>query len=77
MTAMVLGLLTASAKDSFDSVDTAVKHTAIDILPLDRVLARYGPETKEIRTAAVLLGCAMSVGSAVFLVLEMGGRSTA
>jgi hypothetical protein len=31
-------------------VDTAVKHTAIDILALDRVLARYGPETGEIRT---------------------------
>jgi hypothetical protein len=51
MTALVLGLVTASAKNSFDSVDTAVKHTAIDILTLDRVLARYGPETKEIRTA--------------------------
>jgi hypothetical protein len=51
MTALVLGLVTASAKNSFDTVDTAVKHTAIDILTLDRVLARYGPETKEIRAA--------------------------
>jgi Protein of unknown function (DUF4239) len=51
MTALVLGLVTASAKNSFDEVDTAVKHTAIDILTLDRVLARYGPETKEIRAA--------------------------
>src|SRR4029453_358960 len=51
MTALVLGLVTASAKNSFDAVDTAVKHAAIDILTLDRVLARYGPETKEIRAA--------------------------
>src|SRR5262245_52085543 len=51
MTALVLGLVTASAKSSFDAVDTAVKHTALDILILDRLLARYGPETSEIRGA--------------------------
>jgi hypothetical protein len=51
MTALVLGLVTASAKNSFDSVNTTVKHTAIDILTLDRLLARYGPETGEIRKA--------------------------
>jgi len=49
MTALVLGLVTASAKASFDSVDAAVKHAAADILSLDRVLARYGPQTAEIR----------------------------
>ncbi len=49
MTALVLGLVTASAKSSFDAVDTAVKHTAMDILTLDRLLARYGPESAEIR----------------------------
>lgn len=49
MTALVLGLVTASAKNSFDAVDTAVKENAIEILALDRVLARYGPETGEIR----------------------------
>ena len=51
MTALVLGLVTASAKGSFDAVDTAVKNTAADILTLDRLLARYGPETGEIRGA--------------------------
>lgn len=51
MTALVLGLVTASAKSSFDAVDTAVKHAAMDILILDRVLARYGPATGEIRSA--------------------------
>lgn len=49
MTALVLGLMTASAKSSFDAQDTLVKNAAADILTLDRVLARYGPETKEIR----------------------------
>ena len=49
MTALVLGLVTASAKSTFDGVNAAVKQTAINILALDRVLARYGPETGEIR----------------------------
>lgn len=51
MTALVLGLVTASAKSSFDAVDTAVKQTAIEILTLDRVLARYGSDASEVRKA--------------------------
>jgi len=51
MTALVLGLVTASAKSSFDSVDSAVKQSAMQFLALDRTLARYGPETGEVRTA--------------------------
>jgi hypothetical protein len=49
MTALILGLVTASAKSSYDALDRAVKQTAADILTLDRVLARYGPDTSEIR----------------------------
>lgn len=49
MTALVLGLVTASAKSSFDEVDAAVKHTAMDLLTVDRLLARYGLETADIR----------------------------
>ena len=49
MTALVLGLVTASAKNSFDTVDRTVKDSAINTLTLDRMLARYGPETAEIR----------------------------
>lgn len=49
MTALLLGLVTASAKSSFDTVDSAVKQTAVQVLTLDRLLARYGPETGEIR----------------------------
>jgi hypothetical protein len=51
LTALVLGLVTASAKSSFDAADTAVKHLAVDILTLDRALARYGPEAAPIRQA--------------------------
>lgn len=49
MTALILGLVTASAKSSYDAVDSGVKHTAAQILILDRTLARYGPETRDIR----------------------------
>jgi len=49
MTALVLGLITASAKSSYDAVDSAMKQTSVDILTLDRLLARYGPETGDIR----------------------------
>lgn len=49
MTALVLGLVTASAKSSFDEVEGAVKRTSVDVLAMDRALARYGPETQPIR----------------------------
>lgn len=49
VTALVLGLVTASAKNSFDAVDTAVKETATKLLVIDRTLARYGPEAAAIR----------------------------
>ena len=49
MTALVLGLLMASAKDGFDEMKKTVEQTAVDLLTLDRTLARYGPETAPIR----------------------------
>jgi hypothetical protein len=48
--ALVLGLVTASAKSSFDTVDAAIETSAEDALILDRLLARYGPETRELRS---------------------------
>ncbi len=51
ITALVLGLVTASAKISFDAADAAVERSATNILALDRTLARYGSETNEIRRA--------------------------
>ena len=49
MTALLLGLVIASSKTAFDARDTAVKQSVVEILVLDRLLARYGPETKHIR----------------------------
>lgn len=49
MTALLLGLVTASAKSAYDTQDSAVKHMAANVLVLDRTLARYGSETSEIR----------------------------
>ena len=49
MTALVLGFVLATAKRSFDTVDSTVRTASIELLALDRVLARYGPETGAIR----------------------------
>ena len=49
MAALVLGLMIATAKGSYDTQADAVKHTAAKVLLLDRLLASYGPETAEAR----------------------------
>jgi hypothetical protein len=48
--ALIVGLLIASAKNSFDSKDNEVKHLAAYIVLLDRTMAQYGDETIEIRS---------------------------
>jgi hypothetical protein len=49
LTALVLGLLISSSKSSFDATNTMLTQSGAKILMMDRVLASYGPETKEIR----------------------------
>jgi hypothetical protein len=49
MTALLLGLVTASARSIYDAQDTAIKSGAINVLTLDRHLARYGPDTAPTR----------------------------
>jgi hypothetical protein len=49
MTALLLGLVTAAARTTFDAQDQAIRNSATAILTLDRHLARYGPETKPTR----------------------------
>ena len=49
LAALVLGLLIASAKTSFDKINDEVTQTAAKVVHLDRALAHYGPETKEAR----------------------------
>ncbi|AMM18725.1 hypothetical protein AX768_31300 (plasmid) [Burkholderia sp. PAMC 28687] len=49
MAALVLGLLTSSAKSSFDTVNSSLVHNAAGVVRLDRMLAQYGPEAQEVR----------------------------
>jgi hypothetical protein len=50
MSALVLSLLIASAKSSYDTRSSEFAQMSADIILLDRALAHYGPETKEIRS---------------------------
>jgi hypothetical protein len=47
--ALVLGLLIAAAKSSFDTQSTQVRQITADIILLDNLLAQYGPEARPIR----------------------------
>ncbi len=49
MTALVLGLLVASAKSSFDTQRNGVAQLSANIIMLDRALAHYGTESKDAR----------------------------
>lgn len=49
LSALVLGLLVASARDSFNQISGETMRMAIKVVQLDRVLAQYGPDAKEIR----------------------------
>jgi hypothetical protein len=46
MTSLVLGLLIASSKSSFDAVDRDVHSFATQLILLDRQMKLYGPETR-------------------------------
>jgi hypothetical protein len=48
-TALVLGLMVASAKGSYDTQKSELVQMSAGIVVLDRILAHYGPETKEVR----------------------------
>src|SRR5262245_26733559 len=49
MAALVLGLLVASAKASYDAQGAQLIQLSANVVLLDRILAHYGPETKEAR----------------------------
>jgi hypothetical protein len=49
ISALVLGLLVASAKNTFDTTEAEMTQRAAKIILLDRLLADYGPETKPAR----------------------------
>jgi hypothetical protein len=47
--ALVLSLLIASAKSSYDTQAAGLQQMSADIAQLDRMLVLYGPETRDIR----------------------------
>ena len=51
MSALILGLLIASAKGSYDSQRNEILQLSGEVVVLDRVLAHYGSEAKEARDA--------------------------
>ena len=55
MAALVLGLLIASAKSSYDTQTTELQQVSAGLVQLDRTLELYGPETREV-TATVSNG---------------------
>jgi hypothetical protein len=56
LTALVLGLLVAATKGTYDAQTTTVKEFAAQLAVLDRVLARYGAEVGEARVRFRALG---------------------
>ena len=49
MSALVLGLLIASAKSSYDAKNGQVKQIAANVILLDQLLAQYGPDARDTR----------------------------
>ena len=49
LAALVLGLLTASAKSSLDEKESQLRSAAAQVVLLDRTMAAYGEETQEAR----------------------------
>ena len=47
--ALVLGLLIAAAKTSFDTQSTQITQITADFILIDSLLAEYGPEARPIR----------------------------
>jgi hypothetical protein len=61
MAAIVLGLLVASAKGSYDTKHDEIQNAASKFIVLDRTLRQYGPETQPVR--ALLLERIKSLAS--------------
>jgi hypothetical protein len=61
--ALVLGLLISSGKTYYDRQSAELTQTSARIIFLDRVLAHYGPETKEARDRCAPPSPTVSIGS--------------
>lgn len=49
ISALVLGLLIASANSSYDTESSQVRHLTANVVLLDKLLDQYGPESREAR----------------------------
>lgn len=49
ITALVLGLLVSSAKNTFDTLNEGIKQGSARTILLDRILAQYGPDAQAVR----------------------------
>lgn len=49
LVALVLGLLVASSKSTFDAVNTGLTQSGAKTIALHRLLVRYGPDAKDVR----------------------------
>ena len=67
--ALVLGLLIASAKSSYDARDTQVKQITTNVIVLDTLLEQYGPDARNLRV--ILRG---AVGPMVDRIWNEGGN---
>jgi hypothetical protein len=49
MAALLIGMLISSAKNAFDEINSELVRTAAEVVMLDRTLAAYGPDAREVR----------------------------
>ncbi len=78
MSALVLALLIASAKGSYDTQRSEVTQMSADIVQLDRVLVHYGPQAKSARDLerdVVIAGIASIWSERTFRTGELNSRT--
>jgi hypothetical protein len=73
MSALLLSLLIATAKSAYDTRSNELTQMSADIMVLDRLLAHYGPETKEVRG---LLRSSIAAGLERFRPADHGGPAS-
>ena len=62
MAELILGLLVASAKDSYDTQASEVTQLAAKVVYLDRLLANFGADAKDVRRKRAEEGKVMKKG---------------
>ena len=63
MAALVIGLMIASAKNSFDSQNTNIRQLGTNAVLVDQMLTKYGPEARTARPeVASVMATASSMG---------------